>query len=260
MNNKGKRRNHVCIMYGRFLEEISGQFHTEILRKNDSDYVLINDSTAVLKRFPPNSIDLIITDPPYNIGLNYGVFKDKLPKEEYIKRCKDWLSECARILTDTGTMYLISYPEICAYLLPFLSDELKLIFKRWLTWHYPTNIGHSRRNFTRSQRCILFYTKSEKYVFHREKILQHYKNPEVTKIKERIKNGLKGRGSYDLLRFNDLIELNKSIDSEDLLQILETIEKSEGLPDVLDFNLLKNVSRKGSRGTLVSCLSVYYGC
>jgi adenine-specific DNA-methyltransferase len=233
----------------KFLEAISAEMHTQILSKNNSDHILINDdSTVVLKKFPPGSIDLIITDPPYNIGLNYGPYKDKLPKKVYINQCKDWLSECARILTDTGTMYLISYPEICAYLFPFLNDELKLNFRRWLTWHYPTNIGHSKTNFTRSQRCILFYTKSNEYIFHREKILQHYKNPEVTKIKERIKNGSKGRASYDLLRFNDLIELNKMIDSEDILQFLETMAKSEGLLDVLDFNLLKNVSKRRIKG------------
>ena len=44
-------------------------------------------------------------------------------------------------------------------------------------------------------------------------------------MKERIKNGSKGRASYDLLRFLDLIELSK------------------GTLDVLDINLLKNVSK-----------------
>lgn len=170
------------------------------------------------------SIDLIITDPPYNKGLDYGpYYKDRKNQEEYLNWCEDWLSQIPRILKKTGSFYLISYPEINARLLPFIENSLK--FRRWLTWHYPTNIGHSKKNFTRSQRAILFFTKSDDYVFNRQRIIQHYKNPEVSKVKERLKNGSKGRTSYDLLRYMDIIELSK------------------GMIDIFDINLLKNVCK-----------------
>jgi len=197
------------------------------IKQQKNFHLLVNgDSLIVLKKMLDESIDLIITDPPYNVGLDYGKYSnDKKKKEEYYQWCKIWLRECSRVLNKNGSFYLISYPEINARLLPFIEDELKLKFRRWITWHYPTNIGHSKKNFTRSQRSILFFTKTNNYTFNREHIIQHYKNPEVKKIKERIKNGSKGRTSYDLLRFLDLIELSK------------------GMIDVLDINLLKNVSK-----------------
>jgi site-specific DNA-methyltransferase (adenine-specific) len=105
------------------------------------------------------------------------------------------------VLKDTGSLYLINYPEINARLLPFLEDNLELKFRRWITWHYPTNIGHSKRNFTRNQRSILIFTKTENYTFKRENIIQHYKNPTSNKIKKRLAEGSKGRISYDLLRY-----------------------------------------------------------
>lgn len=192
-----------------------------------TEHLLINnDSKVALSKILDNSIDLVITDPPYNKGLDYGrYYNDRLPWEKYYEQNKIWLREVARILKNTGTFYLISYPEINARLLPFIEDELKLKFRRWLTWHYPTNIGHSKNNFTRSQRSILFFTKGDKYTFNREKILQHYKNPEVKRIREKIENGAKGRAAYDLIRFLDVLEINK------------------GMVDVLDINLLKNVSK-----------------
>jgi len=216
-----------------------------LLRIGQTSHLLINgDSRSILKVFPDNSIDMILTDPPYNRELNYGpYFKDKMPKKEYYLWCFEWLREFARILTQSGSLYLISYPEICAYFLIFLDNVAKLKFRRWLVWHYPTNIGHSPRNFTRSHRAILFYTKTDNYIFNREKIIQHYKNPEVKKIKDRLQKGACGRAAYDVLRFTDVIEINKSIDVEDVLNFLEYIEKSEGLIDILDFNLLKNVSK-----------------
>jgi DNA modification methylase len=233
----------------KILEILKRKHNAQVLEKNKTIHVLINgDALEILAQMQDDSIDLIITDPPYNIGLDYGPFKDKMRKEEYFQWCRKWLMECARILKSTGSMYLISYPEINAYLLPFLIDVLHLNFRRWLTWHYPSNIGHSRRNFTRSQRSILFLTKSHEYVFNKQNIVQHYKNPEVWKIKEQLKKGSKGRGSYDLLRFSDVIELNRGIDSEDILRFVDIAEKSKGLIDTLDFNLLKNVSKNRIKG------------
>ena len=198
-----------------------------LIIENGTKHELIKgDCIEIMKSFPEGHVDLVITDPPYNIGLDYGIHSnDRKKKEEYYEWCKSWLTECARILSPNGSFYLISYPEINARLLPFLEDKLNLKFRRWLTWHYPTNIGHSKKNFTRSQRSILFFTKGSDYTFNRTNIIQHYKNPEVKKIKEKLQNGSAGRNSYDLLRFLDLVELNK------------------GNIDIFDINLVKNISK-----------------
>lgn len=194
-------------------------------KKKIGNHILYTgDCVNVLKKIRKESVRLIITDPPYNIGLKYGIYKDRKPKEKFLEYLEKRLMECVRVLKPNGTLYLISYPEINAYLMPFLDKHL--IFKRWLTWHYPSNIGHSKNNYTKSQRSILFYVKGKNYTFNKQKMIQHYKNPEVKKIKERIEKGSKGRGSYDLLRFLDLFELQK------------------GIIDVYDFHLLKNVCKE----------------
>lgn len=72
------------------------------------------------------SVHLIITDPPYNVGLNYGFYKDRMPEEEYFGYLKARLKECVRVLKPNGTLYLISYPRINAYLLSFLERYLIL--------------------------------------------------------------------------------------------------------------------------------------
>jgi len=123
-------------------------------KKKIGNHILYTgDCLYVLKKMRKESVHLIITDPPYNIGLKYGVYKDRKPKEEFLEYLKIRLKECIRVLKPNGTLYLISYPTINAYLLPFI--EKNLIFKRWITWHYPSNIGHSKTNYTRTQRSIL---------------------------------------------------------------------------------------------------------
>ena len=166
------------------------------------------DSLNAMKKMPDKSIDLIITDPPFNIGKNYGgVYKDNKKSEEYIEWCKKWLKECIRLLKPQGSLYLFNYPENNAYLLPFLKKHM--VFKRWMTWHYPTNTGHSKVNFTRTQHSILFFAKTKKHKFNRDKIAVPYKNPTDKRIQELLKNGSKGRAPYDVFQFNLVKNVSK---------------------------------------------------
>jgi len=161
-----------------------------------------------MKKMPDESVDIIITDPPFNIGKDYGgVYEDKKKFDEYIEWCKTWLNECIRLLKKHGSLYLFNYPENNAYLLPFLKE--KMIFKRWMTWHYPTNTGHSKSNFTRTQHSILFFTKSKSHKFNKDVIAEPYKNPTDKRIIERIKNGSKGRAPYDVFQFNLVKNVSK---------------------------------------------------
>lgn len=192
---------------------------------NDCHYLFNADCLAVLKQIPDKSIRLVITDPPYNIGLKYNSYVDKKDWDKYYDELEERMKEVTRILTDDGSLYLINYPYVNAKTIPILDDS-DLIFRSWLTWHYPSNIGHFKTNYTRSQRSILFYTKSKNNVFNRDAIVQPYKNPNVGKIKKLIDQGKKGRIPYDTLCIEDLFEIFQ-----------------EEMPDVLNFNVLKNVSK-----------------
>lgn len=170
--------------------------------------ILHGDCLDIMKKMKPESVDLIITDPPFNIGMNYGgVYKDKKEFGDYIEWCKKWLTECIRLLKPRGSLYLFNYPENNAFILPFLKD--KMVFKRWMTWHYPTNIGHSKTNYTRSQHSILFCTKTDKATFNRDDIAVPYRNQNDKRIQERIKNGSKGKVPYDVFHFNLVKNVSK---------------------------------------------------
>ena len=166
------------------------------------------DCIKELKKIRDESIDLIITDPPFNIGKKYNSYVDNRGKEDYINWCERWLQECARVLKDGGALYLFNYPENNAYLIPFL--DRTLTFKRWMTWHYPINTGMSPTNFTRSQHSILFYIKGKKNnVFNKSDIAVPYKNPEDKRIKALLANGSPGRTPYDVFNFNIVKNVSK---------------------------------------------------
>lgn len=60
-----------------------------------------------LKRIlKPNSVDLIVTSPPYNLGIEYNHHKDSGTYQDYLIFSKDWLTEAFRVLKDDGRMCL----------------------------------------------------------------------------------------------------------------------------------------------------------
>jgi site-specific DNA-methyltransferase (adenine-specific) len=173
------------------------------------EHQIINgDCVEELKKFDANSIDLIITDPPFNVGKKYNSYADNKKRSEYLEWCESWLTECVRILSDGSALYLFNYPENNAYLMPFLDKHLT--FRRWMTWHYPTNTGMSPTNFTRSQHSILFYIKGKKArVFNKDDIAEPYRNPTDKRILQRIAEGSKGKTPYDVFHFNIVKNVNK---------------------------------------------------
>jgi site-specific DNA-methyltransferase (adenine-specific) len=67
------------------------------------------DCLAVLKSIPNNSIDLVVTSPPYNIGIDYEVYKDNLEWNKYFEWCKEWLIELKRIIKNDGRICINHY-------------------------------------------------------------------------------------------------------------------------------------------------------
>ncbi|MCM8765807.1 MAG: site-specific DNA-methyltransferase [Candidatus Omnitrophica bacterium] len=53
-----------------------------------------------------NSIDLIITSPPYNVDIHYNFYDDKIPYFEYLKFTEKWLAKCLKLVKDDGRFCL----------------------------------------------------------------------------------------------------------------------------------------------------------
>lgn len=60
------------------------------------------DCIDILKQLPDNCIDLVVTNPPYNLDIKYNTHKDDLPYSEYILWSSLWIEQITRILKDGG--------------------------------------------------------------------------------------------------------------------------------------------------------------
>ena len=63
-----------------------------------------------------NSIDLIIADPPYNLGKDYGNNHDLKAFDEYLDFSLTWLKEAHRVLKPMGTIYVFMGVRFISYL------------------------------------------------------------------------------------------------------------------------------------------------
>lgn len=67
------------------------------------------DCIKGMQMIPDDSIDLIVTSPPYNIGIDYDEYDDKKPWDEYYQWCESWLRECYRVLKKEGGRICIDH-------------------------------------------------------------------------------------------------------------------------------------------------------
>lgn len=127
------------------------------------------DCITGIKKLPNDSIDIIIADPPYNIGKDFGNNSDKQEHHCYIEWVKLWLLECQRVLKPTGTMFIYGFDEVLAH----ISVLLPISRHRWLTWYY-TNKNVASLNFwQRSHESILCYWKDSP-IFNRDDVREPY--------------------------------------------------------------------------------------
>jgi site-specific DNA-methyltransferase (adenine-specific) len=52
------------------------------------------------------SVDVVVTSPPYNLGVDYGTYKDDLPEDQYLRWSRQWIAEVFRLLKAKGSFFL----------------------------------------------------------------------------------------------------------------------------------------------------------
>ena len=110
-----------------------------------------------------------------------------------------------------SSMFLINYPEIIAEL--FQTIKLtKWNIHQWISWVYPSNIGHSSRKFTTAHRSILWLTKDEPKIYM-NRVTQPYKNPTDKRVKKLIESGKTGTNLYNWWEINLVKNVSKDKES-----------------------------------------------
>ncbi|PIY58383.1 MAG: hypothetical protein COY98_02510 [Candidatus Yonathbacteria bacterium CG_4_10_14_0_8_um_filter_43_17] len=151
--------------------------------------IILGDAVQELKKLPDESCDVIIIDPPYNIGKDFGNNIDKRELVEYVEWCKSWINESIRVLKSNGTIFIYGFSEILAY----LSVEIPLQ-KRWLIWHY-TNKNVASLNFWQRSHESIICAWKDKPVFNKDEVREPYTDGFLKGAAGKVRKGTVGRFS-----------------------------------------------------------------
>jgi site-specific DNA-methyltransferase (adenine-specific) len=121
------------------------------------DTVHVADCLEAMKNVPDKSADLIICDPPYNFGKDFGNDSDKKSESEYLEWCDKWVAECHRILKPTGTCYIYNFSTTLSLVHARLHNNKDIKWKMdWLVWHYTNKTNPRAKTFQRSHESLLY--------------------------------------------------------------------------------------------------------
>ena len=151
---------------------------------------IINDDCIIgMKKLQADSVDIIICDPPYNIGKDFGNDSDKQEMDKYLVWCEEWISECIRILKPKGTLYIYGFSEILAFIRVRININV-----RWIIWHYTNKVTPSLNFWQRTHESILCCYK-EKPLFNRDDVREPYTDSFLKNAAGKVRKATKGRFS-----------------------------------------------------------------
>jgi len=147
------------------------------------------DCITGMQKIKSDSVDIIICDPPYNIGKDFGNDSDKQKMDDYLLWCDSWIAECLRILKPNGTLYIYGFSEILAFIRTRLTCNV-----RWLVWHYTNKVTPSLNFWQRTHESILCCYK-EKPVFNRDDVREPYTETFLKNAAGKVRKPTVGRFS-----------------------------------------------------------------
>ncbi|MEP7233765.1 MAG: DNA methyltransferase [Ignavibacteriota bacterium] len=146
----------------------------------DRSSLYLGDIMNVLSVLPEKSIDLVVADPPYNTGRNFGNESDRQDKVQYENWTHEWVSKLPRVLSDTASVYLCCDWKQSALFESSLRKSGLHILNR-ITWKREKGRG-AARNWKQNMEDIWFaVVKKTKYTFNlnevkvRKKVIAPYR-------------------------------------------------------------------------------------
>ena len=114
------------------------------------DSILLHKDSTILKTILPQSIDLIVTSPPYNLSKNYSGNEadDNLEYQDYLDFSRRWLSNAYTWIRDTGRLCLnIGLDKNKNGKRPVYADLVRVAME--VGWQYHTTIIWAENNISR---------------------------------------------------------------------------------------------------------------
>lgn len=194
----------------------------------DKINIKLGDALELFEEIPDESINLIIADPPCNLGKNYGNNNDKREFDDYLKFSRKWLKEANRVLKKDGTIYVFMGVRFVSYLYEILERDCGMELNSWITWFYTQGIGRTK-GFSSRHDDILMFNKSRNFTFNLDSI-------RVPQKYYRERNNMRGANPGNVWEFSHIHYCQKN-------RMAHPTQKPEGLIE----RMVLSSSNKGDK-------------
>ncbi len=168
--------------------------------------IIYNTSSEDMKDILNESIDMIVTSPPYNININYGnkvskgkvleskgiKYKDNFAEEEYRELLKNVFSECKRVLKEDGSIFInIKNRYNNGIIIPpfWIQDYFQdMYLKNVIIWNFDWG-GSTNKRFAPRYEYVFWFTKNkDNYKFNLDAVKIPALNYRPDRYKSQLKN------------------------------------------------------------------------
>ena len=156
--------------------------------ENIINTVINGDSIEVMKEMPKSFVDLIVTSPKYNVGIDYDSCDDRMSMEDYWKWTEEWLIESFKVLKDDGRIavnipYEVNVQDRGGRVL-FMSEFWAVMKKVGFQFYGLVDLDENSPHRSKTTAWGSWMSPSSPYIYNpKECVILAYKKDRIKKVK-----------------------------------------------------------------------------
>jgi site-specific DNA-methyltransferase (adenine-specific) len=156
--------------------------------ENIINTIINGDSVEVMKEMPNSFVDLVVTSPKYNVGIDYDSCDDKMSMEDYWSWTKEWLTEAFNVLKDDGRIavnipYEVNVQDRGGRVL-FMSEFWSVMKSVGFQFYGLVDLDENSPHRSKTTAWGSWMSPSSPYIYNpKECVILAYKKDRIKKVK-----------------------------------------------------------------------------
>jgi site-specific DNA-methyltransferase (adenine-specific) len=154
----------------------------------ETNRIIQGDCVVEMGKLPEATVDLVVTSPPYNVGIDYDSHDDRMTMEDYWKFTEQWLSNAFRLLKDDGRIavnipYEVNVQDRGGRIL-FMSEFWTIMNKVGFKFYGLVDLDENSPHRSKTTAWGSWMSPSSPYIYNpKECVILAYKKDRIKKVK-----------------------------------------------------------------------------
>jgi site-specific DNA-methyltransferase (adenine-specific) len=154
----------------------------------ETNRIIQGDCVVEMGKLPESTVDLVVTSPPYNVGIDYDSHDDRMTMEDYWEFTEQWLSKAFRLLKDDGRIavnipYEVNVQDRGGRIL-FMSEFWSIMKKVGFQFYGLVDLDENSPHRSKTTAWGSWMSPSSPYIYNpKECVILAYKKDRIKKVK-----------------------------------------------------------------------------